>query len=71
VVKIGTGAVSLSSKLQSLVALSTSEAEHVSAVEAEKEGMWVCEFIEELGYDMSGPSLLRIDNQSVIAPRAS
>jgi hypothetical protein len=36
-VKIGTGAVSWSLKLQSLVTLSTTEAEHISAVEAGKE----------------------------------
>jgi hypothetical protein len=37
VVKIGTGAVSWSSKLQSLIALSMTEAEYISAVEAGKE----------------------------------
>jgi hypothetical protein len=67
VVKIGTGAVSWSSKLQSLVALSTTEAEHISAVEAGKEIMWLRQFMGELGYDISGPSLLRMDNQSAIS----
>jgi len=67
VVKIGTGAVSWSSKLQSLVALSTTEAEHISAVEAGKEILWMHQLMGELGYDTSGPSLLRIDNQSAIA----
>ena len=36
-VKIGTGAVSWSSKLQSIVALSTTEAEYIAAVSAGKE----------------------------------
>jgi transposase InsO family protein len=67
VVKIGSGAVSWSSKLQSLVALSTTEAEHISAVEAGKEILWMRQFMGELGYDVSGPSLLRMDNQSAIA----
>jgi hypothetical protein len=67
VVKIGTGAVSWSSKLQSLVALSTTEAEHISAVNTRKEIMWLCQFMGELRYDISGPSLLRIDNQSAIS----
>jgi hypothetical protein len=66
-VKIGTGAVSWSSKLQTLVALSTTEAEHISAVEAEKEILWMCEFMRELGYNISGSSLLWMDNQSAIA----
>ena len=43
VVKIGSGAVSWSSKLQPLVALSTTEAEHISAVEAGKEILWMCQ----------------------------
>ena len=66
VVKIGTGAVSWSSKLQSLVALSTTEAEHVAAVEAGKEIIWMRQLLGELGYTTSGPSLLRMDNQSAI-----
>ena len=67
VVKIGSGVVSWSSKLQPLVALSTTEAEHISAVEAGKEILWMRQFMGELGYDISGPSLLRMDNQSAIA----
>ena len=66
-VKIGSGAVSWSSKLQSLVAQSTTESEHLSAVEAGKEIFWMCQFMGELGYTVSGPSLLRMDNQSAIA----
>jgi hypothetical protein len=67
VVKIGSGAVSWSSKLQPLVALSTTEAEHISAVEAGKEILWMRQFMGELGYSASGPSVLRMDNQSAIA----
>ena len=67
VVKMGSGVVSWSSKLQGLVALSTTEAEHISAVEAEKEILWMCQFMGELGYLISGPSILRMDNQSAIA----
>jgi hypothetical protein len=65
--KIGTGAVSWSSKLQALVTLSTTEAEHISAVEAGKEILWMHQFMGELGYEISGPSLLRMDNQSAIS----
>ena len=67
VVKICSGVVSCSSKLQSLVALSTTEAEHIAAVEASKEILWMCQFMGELRYDVSGPSLLQMDNQSAIA----
>jgi hypothetical protein len=67
VVKIGSGAVSWSSKLQPLVILSTTKAEHISAVEAGKEILWMHQFIEELGYNIFGPSLLWMDNQSAIA----
>ena len=67
VVKIGSGAVSWSSKLQSLVALSTTEAEHISAVEAGKEIIWMRNLLGELGFQFSGPSMLRMDNQSAIA----
>ena len=45
VVKIGSGVVSWSSKLQPLVALSTTEAEHISAVEAGKEILWMRQFM--------------------------
>ena len=27
----------------------------------------MCQFLQELGYDVSGPSVLRMDNQSAIA----
>jgi hypothetical protein len=66
-VKIGSGAVSWSSKLQSLVALSTTEAEYISAVEAAKEIVWMRQFLDELGYPQHGPSVLLMDNQSAIS----
>ena len=65
VVKIGSGVLSWSSKLQPF--LSTTEAEHISAIEAGKEILWMCQFMGELGNDISGPSLLRMDNQPAIA----
>jgi hypothetical protein len=37
VVKIGSGAVPYSSKIQSFITLSTTKAEHIAAVEAAKE----------------------------------
>ena len=41
IVKIGTGAVSWSSKCQSIIALSTTEAEYMTACEAGKEIIWM------------------------------
>jgi len=50
-----------------LVALSTTEAELISAVEAGKEILWMRQFMGELGYTIPDPTLLRMDNQSAIA----
>ena len=67
VVKIGTGAVSWSSKLQSVVALSTTEAEYIAAVEAGKELKWMRSLLGEFGYKFDSASTLCIDNQSSIS----
>ena len=64
---IGTGAVSWSSKLQSMVALSTTEAEFIAAVEAGKEMFWMRNLLQELGYPVTSPSTFRIDNQSALS----
>jgi hypothetical protein len=66
VVKMGTGAVSWMSHLQSIVALSTTEAEFISAVSAGQEIVWMRSFLGELGYSFDAPSLLLVDNQSAI-----
>src|SRR5882757_8099098 len=66
-VKIGTGAVSWSSKLQSIVALSTTEAEYIAAVSAGKEIHWMRNILLEMEFSASTPSVLRIDNQSTIS----
>jgi hypothetical protein len=65
-VKFGTGAVSWNSKVQPFVALSTSEAEFIAAVEAGKEMFWMRNILKEFGYKIDGPSLLHCDNQSAI-----
>ena len=66
VVKMGTGAVSWRSKLQSIVALSTTEAEYVAAVSAGAEVVWMRALMAELGYDTAAPSTLHMDNKSAI-----
>jgi hypothetical protein len=66
VVKIGTGIVSWSLKLQTLVALSIIEAEYISTVKVRKEIIWMHQFLGELGYKIPRPSVLWMDNQSAI-----
>ena len=58
--------MSWSSRLQTLTALSTTEAEYISAVEAGKEVVWMRQLLAELGFPLSGPSVLHMDNQSAI-----
>ena len=66
IVKIGTGAVSWSSKRQSIVALSTTEAEYMAACEAGKEIIWMRQLLQELGFPVPTSSVLWMDNQSAI-----
>jgi hypothetical protein len=66
VVKMGTGTVSWSSKLQSIVALSTTEAEFVAAVSAGQESIWMSQLLAELGYNTSAAAPLLMDNQLAI-----
>ena len=46
---VGGTSVSWVSKIQSVVALSTTEAEYVSATKASKEMIWLQRFLDELG----------------------
>jgi hypothetical protein len=67
VVKMGTGAISWSSKLQSIVALSTTEAEYVASTSAGQEILWLRNLFSELGYSLSSPSPLWIDSNSALS----
>ncbi len=61
-------AISHSSKLQSIVALSTCEAEYVAMCEAGKEAVWLGYLLAELGFrKRSIPVTLYADNQGSIA----
>jgi len=63
---LGNGAVSWSSKRQSVVALSTTEAEYMAAAYAAKEALWLGDYLRELGIDV-GPVLLYGDNTGALA----
>jgi transposase InsO family protein len=67
VITIAGAAVSWASKLQSIVALSTTEAEYIAAVEGAKEVIWLRQLLSEFGLVISGPSALHIDNQAAIS----
>ena len=68
VVKMGTGCINWSSKQQSVVALSSTQAEYIAAVSGGADALWTRNFLSELGYDLSSSSTpLLIDNQSAIA----
>ena len=62
------GAVSWCSSKQSVVAGSTCEAEYIAASEAANEGVWMKEFISDLGVipSASGPTKIFCDNTGVI-----
>ncbi len=57
-------AVSWSSKQQSTVATSLTNAEYIAAAEASKELVWLCQLPSELCKGMHGPTRLYIDNHT-------
>lgn len=69
VVTIGTSAISWSSHLQGTVALSTTEAEFISAVAAGQEILWLRNlFMEQAWLSHQRPvDLLYINNQSALS----
>ncbi|KAE8725329.1 hypothetical protein F3Y22_tig00008957pilonHSYRG00078 [Hibiscus syriacus] len=65
VFKVAGGAVSWVSKLQSVVATSTTEAEYVAATQASKEAIWLKMLLEELGHNQEYVSVF-CDSQSAL-----
>jgi len=64
---LGSGPISWRSKRQTSVALSTAEAEYMSASVACQEALWIKELLKQIGIDVSKPITMFSDNQSAIA----
>ena len=64
---MGGAAIAWSSKLQGMVALSSTEAEYIGLTAAAQEIAWLRELMGEIGYKQSKPTLLLADNQGSIA----
>lgn len=64
---IGSKPVSWSSKKQNSVALSSSEAEYISAYEAAREAVWLRGILKILQQNVSDPTPIFCDNQSAIS----
>ncbi|KAE8692022.1 hypothetical protein F3Y22_tig00110863pilonHSYRG00024 [Hibiscus syriacus] len=62
---LGEGPICWKSTIQSVVALSTTEAQYMAAAEAAKEALWITGLVKELGVQQGGVQLL-CDNQSAI-----
>ncbi|KAG8480350.1 hypothetical protein CXB51_024735 [Gossypium anomalum] len=63
---MGTGAVSWSSKKQSIVTLSTTEAEFVAATACAYQAIWLRKILEELKFKRMGATTIFYDNNSTI-----
>ena len=61
------GAISWSSRIQSVVALSSTEAEYIAASRATQEAYWLRELLKELGHEQKTPTHLLCDNQGALA----
>lgn len=61
------GAISWSSKKQSVIALSTTEAEYIALTNATTEAVWLRSLLEEIYGPMLEPTTMYCDNQSAIA----
>jgi len=61
------GAICWRSKLQSIVALSSTEAEYVRATPAMQEILWLKDLLCKLGINDSSPLILNMDNQGAVS----
>ena len=61
------GPVSWKSRLQPIVALSSTEAEYITVTAAAQEGIWLRRVMGELGFEQVGATNLAVDNEGAIA----
>eukprot|EP00253_Pinus_taeda_P010497 PITA_10497 len=64
---MGSGAISWASKKQSIVALSTTEAEYVVATAATCQAVWMRRMLRSLGQEQAKATVIFCDNSSAIA----
>lgn len=64
---MGSGAISWASKKQSIVALSTAEAEYVAATAAACQAVWMRRMLRSLGQEQAKTTMIFCDNSSAIA----
>lgn len=58
--------VSFLGQRQSVVAMSTTEAEYIVASNAAKEAIWLRHFLSDVGIKQEEPTILNVDNQGAI-----
>jgi hypothetical protein len=66
VIVCGGGPLTWSSKQQTIVALSSCEAEYIACAHCARQIVWLRSLFEELGFAQSDPTLLRCDNQGTV-----
>ncbi|PNX56619.1 hypothetical protein L195_g058296, partial [Trifolium pratense] len=64
--KVGSGAISWSSKKQPIVTLSTTEAEYVAAASCACQAVWLRKILEQLGQEQTSANTIFCDNSSSI-----
>ena len=60
------GPICFTSKRLSVVALSSAEAEYAAGTSACKEVQFIRHILTDLGFKLSGPTILAVDNQAAI-----
>ena len=61
------GPISWRTRKQNTVALSSTEAEYLSATDSSKQAVYHRNFLQEIGIEQTGPTVIHADNQGAIA----